>query len=226
MKVEAAPQGFNYDFRSICFFEIDSDGDINVFASDKSSIQRKTPDSIYTAYQRALAGDCKIYVAFPENTSHKGNNGKPARRKVLPLEELMDPIMRAIRIYYLPADGNAMWDSEEKEYINEVQDEVDLVYNLDGYMECTDSELLNAIADIINADLFVDAQQIMETPEDQDLSFWQEYCGLVNARKDLSVEQIVSLCTRAEVPEDLQKIRQCLDMVLSYAKEMHLFFLP
>lgn len=70
MKVKAAPQGFNYDFRSICFFEIDSDGDIHVFASDKSSIQRKTPDSIYTAYQRALAGDCKIYVAFPESASH------------------------------------------------------------------------------------------------------------------------------------------------------------
>lgn len=69
MKVQSAPKGFNYDYRNLCFFEIDSDGDINIFASDKSSIQRKTSDSIYTAYQRALAGDCKIYVAFPENTS-------------------------------------------------------------------------------------------------------------------------------------------------------------
>lgn len=68
MKVDSAPKGFNYDYRNICFFEIDSDGDVSVFTSDKHSIQRKTPDSIYTAYQRALAGDCKIYIALPQSS--------------------------------------------------------------------------------------------------------------------------------------------------------------
>lgn len=69
MKVKVAPRGFNYDFRSICFFEIDADGDINVLAGDKDSIRRKAPNSVYDAYLRALRGDCKLYIAFPENSS-------------------------------------------------------------------------------------------------------------------------------------------------------------
>lgn len=153
----------------------------------------------------------------------KDKNGRPARRKVLPLEELMEPIMDAIRTYYLPADGNAIWDPEEKEYLNTVEDTADLIYALDQYMQCTDSAQLEAITDIVNDDLFVEAQQIEETPEDRDLSYWFEFCDLVNARKDLSAEQIVSLCTREDSPNDLQQIYRCLDMVLSYAKEMHMY---
>lgn len=153
----------------------------------------------------------------------KDKNGRPARRKVLPLEELMEPIMDAIRIYYLPADGNAIWDPEEKEYLNTVEDTADLIYTIDQYMQCTDSAQLEAITDIVNDDLFVEVQQIEETPEDRDLSYWFEFCDLVNARKDLSAEQIVSLCTREDSPNDLQQIYRCMDMVLSYAKEMHMY---
>lgn len=153
----------------------------------------------------------------------KDKNGKPARRKVLPLEELMEPIMKAIRTYYLPADENAIWDPEEKEYLNTVEDAFDLIYTLDQYMQCADSAQLEAITSIVNDDLFVDVHQIEETPEERDLSYWFEFCNLVNARKDLSAEQIVSLCTRSDSPSDLRQIYRCLDMVLSYAKEMHMY---
>lgn len=153
----------------------------------------------------------------------KGKSGRPARRKVLCLEELMEPIMAALRTYYLPADSHAMWDPEEKEYINTVEDTTDVIYILDEYMECADSAQLEAITDIVNDDLFVDAQQIIASPEKRDLSFWLEYCNLVNAREDLSAEQIVSLCSRDNAPTDLHKINECLNMVLSYAKEMHMY---
>ena len=147
----------------------------------------------------------------------KDKNGRPVRRKVLPLEELMEPIMDAIRTYYLPADGNAMWDPEEKEYLDEVEDVEDVISNLNDYMECASSGQYDAIVDIINPDLFIEEQLIAETPEQQDLLLWERFCELVKERKDLSAEQIVSLCAREDAPSDLQEMYQCLDMVLSYA---------
>lgn len=153
----------------------------------------------------------------------KDKNGRPARRKVLPLEELMEPIMDAIRTYYLPADGNAIWDPEEREYLNDVEDVEDVISNLNDYMECEHSSLLGAITDIINPDLFVQASQIMETPEEIDLKLWSHFCKLTKARSDLAAEQIVSLCTRDDAPPDLREIHVCLEMVLHYAKEMYMY---
>lgn len=153
----------------------------------------------------------------------KDRNGRHARRKILPLEELMTPIMDTIRTYYLPADGNAMWDYEDKEYLDPVVDVEDLIYELNYYMECASSAQYDAIVDIINPELFIEEQLIAETPEQQDLLLWERYCELVKERKDLSAEQIVSLCTREDAPSDLQEIYQCLDMVLSYAKGMHMY---
>ena len=153
----------------------------------------------------------------------KDKNGRPARRKVLPLEELMEPIMDAIRTYYLPADGNAIWDPEEKEYLDKVEDVEDVISNLNDYMECEDSSLLDAIIDIINPDLFLHSEKIMETPEEIDLKMWSNFCELTRAREDLAAEQIVSLCTRDDAPPDLQEIYVCLEMVLHHAKELHLY---
>jgi len=153
----------------------------------------------------------------------KDHNGKPARRKVLALEELMQPIMNAVRTYYIPAEDNACWDPEEKEYINPVENSEDVIYLLDDYMECASSDLLESIADIIAPTLLVDAGLIETSPEEMDLKLWHLFCDLVKNREKLSAEQIVSLCTRDDAPKDLREIRECLEMVLHHAQELRMY---
>lgn len=63
MEVTAAPKGFNYDTRGLCFFEIYPDGKINLLLSDKNSIRRQIDNSVYGAYVRALKHESTLYIS-------------------------------------------------------------------------------------------------------------------------------------------------------------------
>lgn len=63
MEVTAAPKGFNYDARGLCFFEIYPDEKVNLLLSDKNSIKRQLDNSVYGAYIRTLNKKSTLYVS-------------------------------------------------------------------------------------------------------------------------------------------------------------------
>ena len=67
MNIPVAPEGMNYDARSLYYFEVYPDGTVNHISSDLNAIRRKDSDSLYGAYFRAVGNECTLYCATFRN---------------------------------------------------------------------------------------------------------------------------------------------------------------
>lgn len=69
MEILSSPHGYDYNLRGLFYFEVLSNGTVNALASDKTSINNKTHDSLYSAYFRALNNESVIYYSFLQSMS-------------------------------------------------------------------------------------------------------------------------------------------------------------
>lgn len=152
----------------------------------------------------------------------KDAKGKPAKRKVLKLEELMPYIMAAVDNEYEDSIVALPWDSEEKCYMGNSIDFYDFVTEeLNAFMKCENEKLLDELLDIIECEDKCSRYEFGQRQHEKDMERWERYCKLVE-ESDLSAEQIVSLCGREDAPEYLMEIRDVLETVLDAAKQMDL----
>jgi hypothetical protein len=188
----------------------------------------KYRDRGYCHSDKYVCGECfgdeylKKYVRFNGN---KGKcsfcklNGKPAKRNVLPLDDVLPIIMEVVNRDYLPALDNAMYDPEDKEYSEKVFDPFDFVTEeLNKYLLCENSKLILEIENILLFEDRVSVYNWTSRQEDEDMREWEHYCTLVKESK-LSAEQIVSECGRKRATENLIAIKNCLDKIYSYVVE-------
>lgn len=147
------------------------------------------------------------------------------QKNVLPFNDLLELIVPVIRRDYLPANDNAIYDSEEKRYLETIIDPYNFVHDeLNEYLEadeCVLQELLNTLA--FEDRISTYTLQLKERQEEKDLSSWDEYCQLVK-KTDLSAEQIISLLDKGNLylTEDFISIYEILKKVWSYCRELKL----
>ncbi len=150
-------------------------------------------------------------------------------RKTMRLEDLMPIVMRFIDQDYLPADGNAIWDGEDKRYLEPTFDPYGFVYDeLNYFMECENPRLLGEFVNILRDDERMSVYQINKRQEDIDLEEWNKYCETVK-RCPLSAEQIVRLCRKENLdnhkisqPDEIHEIDACLNMVMYYVQKFYM----
>ena len=145
--------------------------------------------------------------------------------KVVPLEDLMSIIMKAVNIYYVKADGNVTWDSEEGYYDGHVIDRNDIAYDILGGTGC-DDKIISEITKLMNDDLFTPESQFITTVYEESNKLWNEYCNDV-FKCDISSEQIVKLCIELKNGEDFENkviadIADCLEMVILYIEKFNM----
>ena len=148
------------------------------------------------------------------------------RRNVLSFEDVMELIMPIVWKDYLPAEGNAPYDSEEKEYMAPIIDPYSFVYDeLNSYLEIEDDSVLKELFDLLSFEDRVSPYRLgfKERQEEIDIETWNQYCKLVK-ETPFSAEQIVSLSDKPRelVTEDIYEIRYTLDMIWSYCRELSL----
>lgn len=149
----------------------------------------------------------------------KDENGKPIRhRKTYPLESLMSEIIPAIDYYYMSTDGNIPYDKETEEYLGSFIDPYSFVYDiLADEMQVEESELLKELFDILEPENRTTIFEFEDRTADKDLKAWAKFTSLVNGRKEMSVEQIVSLCDNKDAPDDLKEIHAVLRVGICFA---------
>lgn len=152
----------------------------------------------------------------------KNLNGQPSVRNCLPLDDVMPLIMNAVNREYLPAYGNAIYDSEDKKYFEKVFDPWDFVAEeLNQYMECDNSELILELENIMKFEDRCSADLWRKKQEEYDMEEWEHYCELVKKSK-LSAEQIISESDRNRATENIKAIRKCLDKIYKYVMDMNM----
>ena len=150
------------------------------------------------------------------------NDKQIKHRKVYPLEELMQEIMPAIEYYYLDADSNVPYDNETEEYLGRTIDPYDFVYEvLAEEMQTENMDLLQELLDILEPEVRTSIYEFIDRTSKKDLRAWAKYTDLINNRKEMSVEQIVSLCVNSDAPNDLKEIHSVLQKVMFHARELH-----
>ena len=144
------------------------------------------------------------------------------RRNVLPMNDILEKISNVINRDYLPAYGNAIYDSEEDKYLDPVIDPYDFVFNeLNQYLESDNEEFLKELFEKLSFDDRMSVDVFRSRQEEIDLQKWRSYCDLVK-ETPLSAEQIVSLINpenKKEIPSDLEEIQAVLEMVYEYCEE-------
>ncbi|MGN0331456.1 MAG: HEPN-associated N-terminal domain-containing protein [Lachnospiraceae bacterium] len=152
----------------------------------------------------------------------KDGDARPARRNVLPLDDVMPVIEKIVDQEYLPALDNVAWDSENEEYMDPVLDPYDFVMDeLNQYLECESEELLLELMDRLTFEDRISAEQFITRQEEQDMQEWNQYCELVKKSK-LSAEQIITESDRERATPVIKEIRSCLDKIYSYIRELNL----
>ena len=151
----------------------------------------------------------------------KDSNGKAIKhRKVYSLEKLMADIVPAIRYYYMNADGNV--PHVDGGYLGRVLDHYDFIHEvLAEEMQIESNDLLMDLYDVIEQINRISVFEFTDRTFKKDLRAWAKYTDLVNARNEMSVEQIVSLCVNEDAPDDLKEIHAVLKGVLNHAREMY-----
>jgi len=152
----------------------------------------------------------------------KDANGKPIRsRLVCPLETLMQYVVLAIYYYYLDADDAVPYDKETDEYLGNIIDHYDFIYDkLSSEMRIDNQNLIDELYRIIPPENRTSKFEFIDRHSKKSLKAWARYTELINARNEMSVEQIVSLCVNKNAPDDLKEIRNVLDDVLYFARDL------
>ena len=186
--------------------------------------------------QRGYGDSCKYVCAgcvgdkyFYNRIRTTGERGECSfcghKRKVVPMNDVLRSISEIIRRDYLQADGNAMYDSEEHEYLDPVIDPYDFVFDeLNQYLESDNEDFLKEILDKLEFEGRMRADLFRTNQEELDMQAWKEFCDLVKTTP-LSAEQIVSLIkpgNKKNLPDDLEAIQGVLEMVYGYCEDLHL----
>ena len=149
------------------------------------------------------------------------------KRNVLPMNNILEVISRTIRQNYVPAEGNAIYDSEEKQWMDceHVIDGYDFIYDeLNTYLESNNDEFLKELLEKLVFEDRMRKSQFSESQEQIDMMEWNKYCSLVRDTS-LSAEQIIGLINNkniSEMPINLKNIHITLNMIYDYCKELGL----
>ena len=150
------------------------------------------------------------------------------RRNVLPMNNILSIIASTIRQNYIPAEGNAIYDSEEKQWVdfeNDVIDPYSFVYDeLNSYLESDNEDFLKELLNKLTFEERMRKFQFSETQEQIDMMAWTKYCQLVRDTS-LSAEQIVALINKKNarpISEKLKNIQTTLNMINKYCKDLGL----
>ena len=169
---------------------------------------------VYLIRQNGAKGACDFC---------KDDSGKPIKhRKVFPLESLMQNIMPAIDYYYLDADDAVPYDKETDEYLGNVTEHCNFIYTtLAEEMQTDNQDLLDELYRIIIPKNRTSVYEFFDRNSKKSINAWANYTELINARNEMSVEQIVSLCGNSNAPDDLKEIKNVLQEVMFYARELY-----
>lgn len=146
-------------------------------------------------------------------------------RNVLPVNDVIEMIMKVINRDYMDAEGNVPYDKDSG-YMEETTDTYDLIhYDLNDYLLIENEDLLNELSDTIFLTDKVRKDSFIERLNEFDLTMWNEFCELV-ASTTLSAEQIVSLINDKNahansLPDNLMDIKDVLEVIFSYCEKMH-----
>lgn len=153
----------------------------------------------------------------------KDDSGKPIKhRLVFPLESLMQYVMPAINYYYMDSDDAVPYDKETDEYLGNVIDHYDFIHDiLATEMQIDNQDLLDELYRIISQKNRTSIYEFYDRTSKKSLKAWAKYTELINARNEMSVEQIVSLCGNSNAPDDLKEIKNVLQDVMYYARELY-----
>ena len=146
-------------------------------------------------------------------------------KNVLPFNDLLGIVLPVVHRDYLPAIDNAIYDSEERRYLDPIIDPFDFVYEeLNSYLRA-DETILKELMDTLSFEDRVSQYQLdfKKRQEEKDLADWDEYCKVVK-HMNMSAEQIVSLLDKSteQLTPDHSFIRNVLDTVWSYCRELNL----
>ena len=124
----------------------------------------------------------------------------------------------------MSTDGNIPYDRETEEYLGSFIDPYSFVYDiLADEMQVEEPELLKELFDILEPENRTTIFEFEDRASDKDLKAWAKFTSLVNGRKEMSVEQIVSLCDNKDAPDDLKEIHAVLRVVLAHAKKLYAY---
>ena len=146
-------------------------------------------------------------------------------RNVLPVNDVIEIIMKVINRDYMDAEGNVPF-SKDSGYMEETTDTYDLIhYDLNDYLLIENEDLLNELSDTIFLTDKVKKDSFIERINEFDLTMWNEFCELV-ASITLSAEQIVSLINGKNahansLPDTLMRIKDILEVITYYCEKTH-----
>ena len=143
-------------------------------------------------------------------------------RKVFQLEKLMEYIMPAIDYYYIDALDGLSYESKEGGYMGDNIDHYDFIHNkMADEMIVDNEDLLQELYELIEPRTWSPRYIYGESTAERDMIEWDTYTRIVNKRKKLSVEQIISLCKRPDAPDDIKMIHTMLNKILYHARKVH-----
>lgn len=159
-----------------------------------------------------------------------GNYGKcdfclNKTRKVLPMEEFMYCVMRAVETNYMDSYGNVPFTKEDG-YLDKSMDAYDFVFDeLAAYLYEDDSEaenieLLKEIYRMIDDKDRSSAYTYYPRKSEELFDKWDEFCNLLKNWKEYSAEQIVSLCVRKDALDELKQMKTIMMEVLKTAQKL------
>ena len=164
-------------------------------------------------------------IKYSHVSGHCSFCGK--KRNVLPVNDVLEMIMKVINRDYRDAYGYIPFDEETHEYTEKTTDTYSLIhYELNDYLLIENGKILDELSDSIFLTDKVRTERISDFQTELDLSLWNDFCDLVN-KTSLSAEQIVSLINNGnahinQLPESLFKIKTILNTILLCCKEMHI----
>lgn len=136
----------------------------------------------YAHCDRSVCRDCvgnkvlKKYISKNGHMAHCRYCGQ--RRKVVTVENLLEPIMSGINFQYENAD-NYYFDGETPSSVNTYE----LIhYELSDELQITNSELLDDISNTIDDISWCEANPYIEKKYESELYSWHSFCELVKHR--------------------------------------------
>lgn len=143
-------------------------------------------------------------------------------RNVIPFNDILSIVVSFLNKEYLLAEDDAIYDSEENNYIDPVIDSYDFVHDeLKAFLDIEDDKILDEFENNLILDTYINRDIIESRQEEKDMQLWNEFCDIVK-RISLSAEQIVSLSNKHNLTEDIRKIHITLNMVWSHCKDLYL----
>ncbi len=140
----------------------------------------------------------------------KSKTGGKLKHKCVPLTDVLGLIMNYINEQYPEAEGNAVYDSENNEYLeaDHLYYPEEIINSLEEELGCG-QEVLYELNKCVNNDLRISRDYMNGSHQSENRSAWENYCQLVKDTK-LRPEQIIYEMDSPDKQETIERIESYL----------------